>query len=109
MKDCVFCKIAKRELPAKIVYEDEEILVFPDIVPVAPLHLLIMPKAHIEDLMSPEAEDGKLWAKMTKIAKDLIKKNNLKGYRLVLNGGEAKLVNHLHLHLMGGVSQHRKM
>lgn len=109
MEDCVFCMIAKKEIPKEFTYEDEEIMVFPDINPVASLHLLIMPRAHIDDLMSPEVEDGKLWEKMTKIAKDLVKKNNLKGYRLVLNGGEAKLVNHLHLHLMGGIKQRKKM
>lgn len=107
--DCVFCQIAKREIPAKFVYEDGEVMVFSDIAPVAPLHLLIVPKVHIEDLMSPEVEDGKMWEKMTKVAKDLVKKNNLKGYRLVINGGTAKLVNHLHLHLMGDVGAERKL
>lgn len=106
MQDCVFCKIAKGELSAKFVYEDGEMMVFPDIHPVAPLHLLIVPKTHIEDLMSLEMSE-EIWAKMTQIAKDLVAKNNLKSYRLVLNGGEAKMVNHLHLHLLGGLPPKR--
>lgn len=107
MEDCIFCQIAKKELPAEFVYEDEGMMVFPDIHPAAPLHLLIVPKSHIDDLTSPQVKDGKIWAKMTEIAKDLIVKNNLKSYRLVVNGGEAKLINHLHLHLMGEISSQR--
>lgn len=84
-------------------------MVFPDINPAAPFHLLITPKAHIEDFMSPQMSEGKIWEKIAKIAKDLIRKNNLRSYRLVVNGGEAKLVNHLHLHLMGEVSSERKL
>lgn len=84
-------------------------MVFPDINPVAPLHLLIAPKAHIEDFMSPQVSEGKIWEKMTRIARDLIRKNNLRSYRLVVNGGEAKLINHLHLHLMGDIGSERKL
>lgn len=109
MGNCVFCKIFKKELPAKFVYEDEEIMVFPDIALAAPLHLLIVPKVHLEDLMSPQVEERKIWEKMTKVAKMLIEKNKLSGYRLVLNGGQAKLVNHLHLHLMGNITAERKL
>lgn len=109
MINCVFCQIAKKEIPAKFVYDDGEIMVFPDINPAAPLHLLIAPKTHIEDLVSHEMEDGKIWKKMTEIAKSLVKQNKLKGYRLVLNGGEAKMINHLHLHLMGDITIERKL
>lgn len=109
MVGCVFCKIAKKELPANFVYQDEEIMVFPDIHPVAPLHLLIVPKEHIDDLTSAQMGDGKIWEKMTKVAKDLVRRNNLSGYRLVVNGGTAKLIDHLHLHLMGDVMAERKL
>ena len=109
MTACVFCKIFKKEMPANFVYEDEEVMVFPDIAPAAPYHLLIVPKEHIEDLMSKGVEERKIWEKMTKVAKILIERNKLTGYRLVLNGGQAKLVNHLHLHLMGNVSAERKL
>jgi len=107
MEDCIFCRIAKKEIPAEFVYEDGEIMAFPDIHPAASPHLLIVPEGHIEDLMSSQVTDGKIWEKMTEVAKKLIEKNNLKSYRLVLNGGEAKLINHLHLHLLGEVSSQR--
>lgn len=109
MMGCVFCKIIKKEIAAKFVYEDGEIVVFWDINPKASLHLLIASKTHIEDLMSPEMEDGKIWLKMRQVAKDLIEENKLKGYRLVVNGGEAKLVNHLHLHLLGEIGAERQL
>lgn len=109
MVGCIFCQIAKKEIPAKVVFEDEEVMVFPDIHPVAPLHLLIIPKEHIDDLTSPQMEDGKIWAKMTEVVKDLVRRNNLSGYRLAVNGGTVKLINHLHLHLMGDVSAERKL
>lgn len=84
-------------------------MVFPDINPRAPLHLLIIPKEHIDDLTSAQMGDGIILGKMTKIVKDLVQKNGLTGYRLVVNGGEAKLIDHLHMHLMGNVSADRKL
>jgi histidine triad (HIT) family protein len=106
MKDCVFCKIVAGEIPAEFVYQDEEIAVFPDIKPFAPVHLLYIPKKHIGDLT--EAGD----ALILKIkAKILEKVNELglmeKGYRIVINGGTAKAVPHLHFHLLGEVGVER--
>ncbi|MDP3998589.1 MAG: HIT domain-containing protein, partial [bacterium] len=75
MEDCIFCKIAKKELPAKFVYEDGEIVVFPDVNPKAPIHFLIIPRSHIEDFMSPEMQDARLWNKISQVARDLIVKN----------------------------------
>lgn len=109
MDECVFCKIAKKEIAAKFVYEDEEIVAFPDVNPKASLHLLIVPKTHIEDLLSPEAEKENIWEKLTEAAIKVIKKNNLKGYRLVFNGGEAKMINHMHLHLLGEITAERNL
>lgn len=105
--NCVFCKIVAGEIPSQKEYEDEEILVFPDIHPHAPTHLLIIPKEHITEFKS--LEDLGIWTKMSKVAQDLIKKLNLSGYRLVNNGGEAVMVEHLHMHLLGGISKEREV
>ena len=98
--DCIFCKIAKVEIPKEFDYIDDEIMVFPDIHPKTPIHLLIVPKKHIEDFLNAPEE---LLTKMFKIAKKLIKEKKLenKGYRLTINGGGAQIINHLHLHLLG--------
>ena len=90
-------------MPARKEYEDEEILVFDNIKPEAPIHFLIIPKVHIEKFA--DLNDLSIWQRMSLVAKDLIKKHSLveKGYRLVNNGGPAALVGHLHLHLLGGV------
>lgn len=99
--DCVFCKIRDREIPKEFTFEDEEIMVFPDIHPVKPIHLLIVPKKHIEDFAS--LEESEIWEKIKQTARQLIKKEGLleKGYRLGLNGGGAQIINHLHMHLLG--------
>lgn len=105
-QNCVFCKISQGELPSKKEYEDEEILVFQDIHPKAPIHLLIIPKQHIDQFLNVDPE---LWEKMSQKAKDLIKKFDLepKGYRLVSNGTKAALIQHLHIHLLGDISHER--
>lgn len=99
--DCVFCKIVKGELPAKKVYEDEEILAFHDINPQAPVHILIIPKKHIEELKAEPELLGKLLITAYNIAKQ---QNLEKGYRLVINQGKdaGQAVAHLHLHLLSG-------
>lgn len=101
MNDCIFCKIANRELPAKFVYEDEDVMVFPDIHPVKPVHLLIVPKKHVSEFMA--VEDSELFKKITKVLQQIIREKNLEnsGHRIVINGGGAQLVDHLHIHLMG--------
>lgn len=105
LQDCIFCKIARGEVSSKKEYEDEGIIVFHDIHPKAPFHLLIVPKEHISEFI--KLENLGIWAKMSKIAQDLIKKHELttKGYRLVNNGGGAALIDHLHLHLLGEISK----
>lgn len=105
-KDCVFCKIVRGEIPSKKEYEDKEIIVFHDIHPKAPIHLLIIPKQHIDEFANADLE---LWKKMGEVARDLIEKLNLqlKGYRLVNNGSKAALIHHLHLHLLGDVGHER--
>lgn len=106
LKDCVFCKIVRGEIPSKKEYEDEEILVFHDIHPKAPVHLLIIPKQHIDEFANADLE---LWGKMSEVAKGLIGKFDLqpKGYRLVNNGSKAALIKHLHIHLLGDVGHER--
>lgn len=104
MSDCIFCKIANGEIPAKLVYEDDQIAAFHDLEPQAPVHILIIPKAHIDSLDHTKPEDiqtlGWLMLKIKDIAKELGIKN---GYRIVSNCGEDALqsVEHLHFHLLG--------
>jgi len=104
--DCLFCKIINREIPSEIVYEDEKFFVFKDINPIAPVHILIIPKKHIHSINHLEVEDkeliGELFLTAKKIAKDL--KIIESGYRLVFNVGKeaGQTVDHLHLHLIGG-------
>ena len=106
MSDCLFCKIANKEIPAKITYEDETILAFADINPQAPVHLLVIPKQHIariSDLSEQTAGlAGQLVLRANQLAKDL--SISEPGYRLVFNcnPGAGQTVYHLHLHLLGG-------
>ena len=105
--DCIFCKIANKEIPADIVYEDDAVLCFRDLAPQAPVHVLIIPKEHIgslDDLSeTPEhkALSGHLLTKVRFIA-DLLGLES--GYRIVCNQGQDGLqtVGHLHIHLLGG-------
>lgn len=108
-QDCIFCKIVQGEVPSEKEYEDEKIVVFHDIHPKAPFHLLIVPKEHISEFA--DLQDLGIWGKMAKIAQDLIKKHGLssKGYRLVNNGGGAALIDHLHLHLLGEIAHTREI
>ena len=104
--DCIFCKIVAGEIPANILYQDEEIIAFPDINPVAPTHLLIIPRKHIPSLAQlPEAESS-LIGNMVNAANQLAKREGISenGYRLVINCGEqgGQVVPHLHMHLIGG-------
>ncbi len=108
MGTCVFCGIVKGEVPAKIVYQDDELAVFPDLHPSAPVHLLIIPTKHISDLV--EAPDQLILKIKNKIL-DLVLEQGLvdKGYRIIVNGGTAKAVSHLHFHLLGEVSKERNV
>lgn len=106
MSENLFLKIIKREIPADIVYETEDVLAFRDINPQAPVHVLIIPKVHIRtvnDLMTDQAE---LIGKLFLAAKEIAQKEGLSedGYRLVMNCNEAagQMVFHIHLHLLGG-------
>jgi len=101
----IFCKIIKGEIPADIVWQDDDFLVIKDINPQAPVHLLIIPVKHFTGLDDVAENNEALLGKLFRVAHDMAKKQNLdKGYRLVVNEGEhgGKLVPHLHIHLLGG-------
>lgn len=99
--DCIFCKIRDREIPKEFTYEDEDVMVFPDINPLKPIHLLVMPKKHLKDFL--DLKDAALLEKVKNVIQKMIKEQKLedKGYRLVVNGGGAQIVDHLHVHLVG--------
>ena len=98
---CIFCKIAAKEIVKEFVYEDDEIMVFPDISPMKPVHLLFVPKKHMKDFM--ELDNDVTLAKIRKVMQEMVRKNKLEdtGFRIVINGGGAQGVDHLHFHLMG--------
>lgn len=105
--DCLFCKIAAKQIPAKIVYEDPEIFAFEDIGPQAPTHLLICPRKHISSLQDASAEDAVMLGGLQLVATKLAAERGLRdGFRTVINTGEhgGQSVPHLHLHLLGGRS-----
>lgn len=99
--DCIFCKIANKDIPKEFSYEDDHIMVFPDIRPVKPIHLLIVPKKHIPDFTALAEDD--LLAKIRVSIQAMVKKLGLekKGYKLVVNAGGAQMIDHLHVHLLG--------
>lgn len=103
--DCIFCKIANGEIPSNKLYEDESVLAFYDLAPQAPVHFLVIPKAHIQsanDLNENNAEVvAHIFAVISKLAKELKLEN---GYRIVNNCGEdgGQTVGHLHFHVLGG-------
>lgn len=106
MADCLFCRIARKEIPSKLIYEDRQVVAFEDINPQAPTHALVIPKAHFATLneVGP-AEEGLLGHMMivaAKVAKDKGLKDS--GYRLVANcqEGAGQSVFHIHVHLLGG-------
>ena len=104
--NCIFCKIIAGEIPSKIVYRDEDVIVFPDINPVAPVHLMVVSVKHIASLAAMADADTPLVGKMVRAANKVAREQGLseKGYRLTINSGAdaGQLVPHLHMHLMGG-------
>lgn len=102
--DCIFCKIVRKEVGAEIAYDDSAVMAFTDIHPKAPVHILVIPKEHIESIVHLEADHSDVIAKLIYAAKRIAAEKGLAGYKLVFNvgreGGQA--VDHLHLHLLGG-------
>jgi histidine triad (HIT) family protein len=106
MKDCIFCKIGRKEIPARIAYEDRLVVAFEDITPQAPHHTLVIPKAHFATFNDVGAEEAALLGHMMVVAARVAKDKGLdkEGYRLVANclEGAGQSVFHIHIHLMGG-------
>ncbi|HEX8615556.1 MAG TPA: histidine triad nucleotide-binding protein [Telluria sp.] len=115
MTDCLFCKIAAKQIPSSIVYEDDELLAFKDIHPAAPVHLLVIPKAHVATLSECNESHGALLGKLLALAPKLAKEHGCEvtygadgkpagGYKTLINSGPdgGQEVYHLHLHLIGG-------
>jgi len=106
MGNCLFCKIVNKTAPAQIVYEDDKVIVFKDIHPKAPLHLLIVLKKHIPSVNHLEITDKELMGELILAAQKIARKEGAakSGYKLVFNVGKGggQLIPHLHLHLLGG-------
>ena len=104
--DCIFCKIVAGEIPTEILYKDEEIIAFRDIKPLAPVHLIIIPRKHVPSLNEMKEGDAALVGRMVAVASKLAQDEGIaeKGYRLAINCGSegGQLVPHLHMHLLGG-------
>ncbi|MCI0618774.1 histidine triad nucleotide-binding protein [bacterium] len=104
---CLFCKIINKEIPAKIVSEEDDWLAFRDINPQAPTHVLVIPKEHIDNISN--AKDEKLLGRLFQKAASIAKSENLEnGFRVVVNTGDdgGQTVHHLHIHVLGGRQLH---
>ena len=113
MENCLFCKIIKGEIPSTKVYEDEEILAFNDINPVAPIHILVIPKKHITSLAEMDNGDEIIVGKIYNVINEIAKKQGFKdkGYRVIVNCGKdgGQEVMHLHFHLLAGTQLGEKI
>ncbi|OGI21352.1 MAG: histidine triad nucleotide-binding protein [Candidatus Moranbacteria bacterium RIFCSPHIGHO2_01_FULL_55_24] len=106
MEETIFQKIIRKEIPADIVYEDTDILAFKDVRPIAPVHILIIPKKRITSIAEMKDEDAAVVGKMFLVARNIARDLNIseKGYKLLIRVGKGggQEVNHLHVHLLGG-------
>ncbi|KAF0203867.1 MAG: Hit-like protein involved in cell-cycle [Gallionellaceae bacterium] len=103
--DCLFCKIARGEIPSKKVYEDDELFAFHDIHPAAPVHFMLIPKLHLSSLLEADERHAALLGRMLILAPKLAKEQGLEnGFRTVINSGKGggQEVFHLHIHIIGG-------
>jgi len=111
--ECIFCKIASHEIPSDMVYEDDEIIAFHDINPLAPVHVLVIPKKHYSSMNDISEVDEALMGKMLVIARNVAKDLQIdeNGYKLLIRVGRdgGQEVDHLHLHLIGGVQLHEEI
>ena len=106
MDDCIFCKIANKEIPSTIVYEDDRGIAFNDLNPVAPVHILVVPKKHMTDILNVEKEDMKYIEAVVEAIQKITKEKGIaeSGFRIVNNCGEdgGQTVKHIHFHIIGG-------
>ena len=104
--DCIFCKIINKEIPSNVVYEDEEILAFKDIAPQAPIHIVVIPKKHIEKITQINKEDEKIIGRIYSVINKIAEEQGIadEGFRVIINCGEngGQEVKHIHFHLLGG-------
>ena len=102
MDNCIFCKIAKKEIPTNLLYEDEKTVAFNDLNPQAPTHILVIPKEHFASLN--ELNDKEIMASLLNATKEVTKKLNITDYRTVINTGKGagQEVFHIHLHILAG-------
>ena len=104
--DCIFCKIIAGQIPSDVVYTDDKVIAFRDINPMAPVHILIIPREHIPSLNDVTEQQITLVGHMVQVARQLAKQQGVatKGYRIVINTGPqgGQVVQHLHMHLLGG-------
>jgi len=105
-ENCIFCKIIKGEVPSDKVYEDENIIAFKDIQPAAPIHVLVIPKKHIANLLEVKEEDNYLISQIYKVINKIAKDLNIEesGFRVIVNCGKdaGQEVMHIHFHLLAG-------
>ena len=110
---CIFCKIIEKEIPSAILYEDDKVIAFKDVNPVAPVHFLVVPKKHISSLAEIEASDEALSGHILKVCSDVAKTfpECENGYRVINNCGEnaGQTVHHIHFHVIGGVNMGEKL
>ncbi len=101
MDDCIFCKIARHDVPKEFTYEDEWVMAFPDLHPQKPTHILVVPKKHIPEFM--QLDDQVLIDRIRQVLQTLVREFNLNhnGYKITVNGGGLQEIDHLHIHLMG--------
>ena len=110
MEDCIFCKIINKEIPADVVYEDENVLAFRDINPQAPIHIVVIPKKHVKSVLEANKETiGEIFETINKIAKQ--EKIDEAGFRVITNCGKnaGQTVNHLHFHILAGTKLDEKI
>ncbi len=104
--NCLFCKIIKGAVPSDKLYEDDDVFVFRDIAPQAPVHFLVIPKKHVKGPGAVEAGDERLMGKLIRVADQVARQEGISQYRLVFNNGEkaGQTVFHIHMHVLGGRS-----
>ena len=104
MTDCIFCKIIKGEINSSLIYQDEDVVAFNDIRPIAPVHFLIVPKNHVVSLAECDGSEQRLLGKILLLAPQLASEQGLKGFRTMINTGRegGQEVFHLHVHVFGG-------
>lgn len=110
MTDCIFCKIAEKKIPSKIVHEDDKVVAFDDVNPQAPTHVLVIPRKHVASIAELNEADSGLLAHLMMTGNKIAKQKGIAegGYRIVVNTGRngGQTVLHLHLHVLGGRAMH---